>query len=123
MSLLNRNTRRRLLDTLSAMAVFETSDGRNLLLHDLPSALKERIARASATRLDLDAIVDACDVWVPDAATAETYPLRWLIENALDLTQGGTQTERALRELLAELPARLDPQDQVIMRRACPYPG
>src|SRR3954470_17749485 len=107
MGVLNRDTRRQLRESLAALAGLDTRESRTLLLHDLPPRLVGQIVRSDAALPDLDAIIDTCDLWAPDAATADPYPLRLLIENALDLAQG-SQAAAPLQALLDTLPARLD---------------
>ena len=101
MGLLTRDTRRQLIEALTAIPVLDSSAGRGLLLHDLPPRLTPMIARSEAKLLDLNAIVDACDHWEPIPGVP--HPLRLLIENARDLVTGSAVATRlqAYREQTA----------------------
>src|SRR4051812_39891798 len=99
MGVLNSITRRQLLNALESISVFDNSVGRDMLLRDLPPKLRNRIERSSAKATDLDQIVFACDIW-PSAAADADYPLRVLLQNAVDLT-AGAQIQKQLQELLA----------------------
>ena len=119
MSVLNSGTRRQLLAALAALAVFDTPDGRGMLLNDLPAPLVRRVERSTAKVVDLDRLVYAADVWAGVGATEEDYPLRLLVQNALDLAQG-TAAAATLQALFDALPVRRDP---AVLRESCPYPG
>jgi hypothetical protein len=102
MGLLNRETRRQLLEVLAGMGVLDTSAGRTLLLQDLPPIMINMTPRAESKLLDLNAMLDNCEHWEPAEGTP--HPLRLLIENARDLVAGsGTATR--LQAILNALPA------------------
>jgi hypothetical protein len=101
MGLLTRDTRRQLIEALTAIPVLDSSAGRGLLLHDLPPRLTVMLARSESKLLDLNAIVDGCDHWEPIPGVA--HPLRLLIENARDLVMGSAVATR-LQAMLDALP-------------------
>jgi hypothetical protein len=101
MALLTRETRRDLIEALTAMPVLDSSAGRTLLLHDLPPRLTVMLARSESKLLDLNAIVDGCDHWEPIPGVP--HPLRLLIENARDLVTGSALASR-LQAILDALP-------------------
>jgi hypothetical protein len=102
MGLLTRDTRRQLIEALTAVPVLDSSTGRGLLLHDLPPRLTVMLTRSESKLLDLNAIVDGCDHWEPIPGVP--HPLRLLIENARDLVTGSAVATR-LQALLDTLPA------------------
>lgn len=106
MALLTRETRRELIDALTALPVLDSSAGRTLLLHDLPPRLAVMMARSESKLLDLNAIVDGCDHWEPIPGLP--HPLRLLIENARDLVTGSALATR-LQAILNTLPAEDGP--------------
>jgi hypothetical protein len=101
MGLLTRETRRELIEALTAIPVLDSSAGRTLLLHDLPPRLTVMLARSESKLLDLNAIVDGCDHWEPIPGLL--HPLRLLIENARDLVTGSALATR-LQAILDILP-------------------
>src|SRR4051812_31853112 len=109
MGVLNQTSRQQVLNLLGTVAILDTRAGRDQLLRDLPPRLVGQIERSDAKTQDLDQMVYTCDLWWPENGTAvEDYPLRVLLTNAADLTDG-TQTAGQIEALLATLPARLDP--------------
>src|SRR4051812_34487867 len=119
MGVLNQTSRRQLLDLLGTVTIFDTRPGRDMMLRDLPARLVGKIERSDAKSQDLDQIVYFCDSWWPDGDTAVTdYPLRLLLYNTVDLTDG-TQAGGQLQAFLDMLPAQLDPT----VHARCPYPG
>ncbi len=106
MGLLNRETRRQLLETLAGMGVLDSSAGRTLLLQDLPWGLTNMIMRSESKLLDLNAILDSCEHW--DPAEGAPHPTRLLIENARDLVMGSGTAARlqALLDSVASLTAQ-----------------
>src|SRR5689334_14941464 len=103
MNLLDRATRRHLLEILDGLPVLDTGAGRTLLLVDLPPGLAAQIARSDMKTVDLANIVNTCAGW----ATAEPgalHPLHLLVENALDLARE-TPARTDLEAVLAQLGA------------------
>jgi hypothetical protein len=118
MGLLTRDTRRQLIEALTAVPVLDSSAGRGLLLHDLPPRLTVMLARSESKLLDLNAIVDGCDHWEPISGVP--HPLRLLIENARDLVMGSAVAIR-LQALLDTFPTEDAPP--AIGPAPAPTPG
>src|SRR5690242_861502 len=102
MAILDRPKRRKLMDGLSSMSIFDSREGRDLLLRGLPQSLIDSIARQSAKVVDLDRIVNACERWRTGPNTQEGVPLFILLENAQDLARG-SQAAAEFKQLLDTL--------------------
>jgi hypothetical protein len=98
--LLTREQRRRLLDALNTLPLFEQEEGRNLLLSDLPPSLIQQVPRSDTKIIDLEAIVRTVEAW--GTLDDSTPALAILIENARFYGQGGN-AGRSLDELSTEL--------------------
>jgi hypothetical protein len=98
--LLTREQRRRLLDALNNLPLFEEEQGRSLLLSDLPATLCQSVQRSDTKIIDLEAIVRTVEGW--GTLDDGTPALAILIENARFYGQGGN-AGRSLEELSTEL--------------------
>lgn len=99
---LTRTQRQRLLTALADLPVFQTIEGRTLLLNDLPPALVRGVGRSATTSVDLDAIIRTVEGW--GALDDGTPALLVLLENALFQGRGGSPG-RDLEALHSELTA------------------
>src|SRR4051794_33412290 len=97
---LTRLQRQRLFDALEQIAVFDSLEGRNLLLIDLPSALQTTLLRNSSKILDLNEIIDKALRW--QHLEKHTPAIYIVIENAF-IPSRGSAAGLALRELYQEL--------------------
>ncbi len=109
---LTRAQRQRLLTALADLPVFQTIEGRALLLNDLPPALVRGVGRSTTISVDLDAIIRAVEGW--GALDDGTPALLVLLENALFHGRGGN-AGRDLKALRTELttPATATPLPSV----------
>src|SRR5690348_3648240 len=60
---LTREQRRHLLDALEQISFFDTAQGRDSLLADLPPRLRRALARSTIASVDLAEIVDKAAQW------------------------------------------------------------
>src|SRR5690349_6158014 len=60
---LSRQQRLRLLDILNKMPLFDTVEGRDLLLADLPEALIAGLQRSTIKSVDLEKMVRVAEAW------------------------------------------------------------
>jgi hypothetical protein len=105
--LLTREQRRRLLDALNNLPLFDDEQGRTLLLSDLPATLCQSVQRSDTKIIDLEAIVRTVEGW--GTLDDGTPALGILIENARFHGQGGN-AGRSLEELTTELGPLLTPK-------------
>lgn len=119
--MLDRDTRRQLLDALGSLTLFNTPEGRDLLLRGVPVQLTNAISRSTVKIIDLDRIIEACEQWAP-ASSNDPSPLRILIENAYQVTEGSRVAAKlqTMLEALAQLQSD-DPTVDTVPE--CPYPG
>src|SRR5436309_1832959 len=101
---LSRAERRELLDTLAGLPVFQTEQGRDLLLITMPVTLVNTVRRAENTLIDLDKIINAVEAW--GLLDDNTPALLVLLDNALYASQG-SNAGRILQELRKSLASPL----------------
>jgi WD40 repeat protein len=99
---LTADQRRRLLDALELMALCDTSQGRSLLLGDLPANLVSSIPRSETKTIDLSNIVDLTDRW--GMIDGEKPALLVVLENArreMENSDVGRKLDALYREITA----------------------
>jgi outer membrane protein assembly factor BamB len=98
---LTRTQRLRLLDILQRVRLFDTQQGRDLLLGGLPNPLRTSITRSDNEAIDLNKIVDAVQAWRPQSN--DTDPLLVLLENARLYAGAESEAGQAFTALAQEL--------------------
>ncbi len=102
--------RTRLLDALGRSTLFDQAEGRNLLLADLPAALKASLVRSATEVVDLDTIIETSESW--DELVNGTPALLIVIDNArsrLKDSDPGRELDALYNELQSQLPPPLLP--------------
>lgn len=99
MGLLNRTQRQKLQDVLLSLPISNDSAGRDLLLEDLPPALRRTISRHTSPTIDIANIVNTADAW--ELPAGEDPPICVVVENA----QRQASTPQAANDLQALLNA------------------
>jgi Effector-associated domain 1 len=109
-AMLTPELRQRLLDVLGSIPLFDTPDGRQLLLNDLPPSLVAQLARHSAKEIDLANMVRGMEAWgtLPDGRLA----LQLLVQNALVFCHGSKSQAAGYQRELEAIDAELASGDR-----------
>src|SRR5690348_1443222 len=100
MSDLTPATRQQILTALAALPATDSAAGRDMLLRDLPPALRDGIRRDTAKATDLAAVVTACEAWPPPPGQPSALTL--LLDAAV-ATAAGSSTATTLYTLRAAI--------------------
>jgi hypothetical protein len=115
MPILKHKDRLDLIKVLASITVFNSREGRNLLLGGL-SSLESQISRNDTLIIDLTNIIDFCnklplDPQSYDPESEESHPLALVIENARALTANNRAADEELGKIsnMIPLPPRIFP--------------